>query len=201
MRFVRSRDQRQILSQISRERRTTQRASHVPSGFPHAFHSFCAGTVGLWRCVETVKRVMIAIICSRTKSEQGTQPPPPNQSGVKCLMNNQLYSYLGCIDEQRTDKRYELFSRFIIPPVSEENENMTGDGKSLLSTTGRCMRNSNPGCARGNDDRIRAGSSDPDTVVGYARGLCVIGRGVLCHASVQVIEEGLQVSRVLQVAQ
>src|SRR6266705_2113108 len=71
MRLVRSRDQRQMLSQISRKRRTTQRASHVPSGFPHASHSFCGGNVGLGRCVEIAKRVMIAMICSRTESEQG----------------------------------------------------------------------------------------------------------------------------------
>jgi hypothetical protein len=56
------------LSQISRKWRTIQRASHVPSGFPHAFHSFWSGLVGLVRCVEMVKNVMIAIIC--TGSEQ-----------------------------------------------------------------------------------------------------------------------------------
>jgi hypothetical protein len=67
-RLIRSRDQRQILSQTSRARRTTQRASHVPSGFPHASHSFFSGTIGLLRCVEIARMVIIAIICSRTRT-------------------------------------------------------------------------------------------------------------------------------------
>ena len=67
-RFVRSRDQRQRLSQTSRARRTTQRASHVPSGFPQASHSFLSGSRGLLRCVEIARRVIIAIICSRTRT-------------------------------------------------------------------------------------------------------------------------------------
>lgn len=94
-----------MLSQISRERRTTQRASHVPSGFPQAFHSFCDGTVGLWRCVEMVKRVMIAIICflepnQNIRYAQSARHTAGGQSGAKCCSNqSQLYAYLGRIDD------------------------------------------------------------------------------------------------------
>ncbi len=109
--------------------------------------------------------------------------------------------YLGGIDHQRGDKRYELFSCSIIPPVSEENENATGDGKSLLITISRSRWNGDPGCAWRNDDRVRADSSDTDVIVGYATGgggPSVIRSGILCHdGSVQVIEYGLEVSRPL----
>src|SRR6266702_6016112 len=64
-RFVRSRDHRHMLSQTSRERRTTQRAFQMPSGLPHASHSFRLGIMGLLVCVEMVRSVMIATICRR----------------------------------------------------------------------------------------------------------------------------------------
>jgi hypothetical protein len=91
-RFVRSRDQRQILSQISTTRRTTQRASHVPSGFPHASHSFFDESTGLLRCVEIVRSVMIAIIYSRTQNNT----PRPHQSGIS--LGSQVSAYLGEVD-------------------------------------------------------------------------------------------------------
>jgi hypothetical protein len=72
---VRSRDHRQMLSQISKARRTTQKASHVPSGLPHASHSFLVGTVGLVWCVEIVKSVMIAIIYSQNRTARCTHQP------------------------------------------------------------------------------------------------------------------------------
>jgi hypothetical protein len=65
---VRSRDHLQMLSQTSRVRRTTKKASHVPSGFAHAFHSFLEGVVGLLRCVEIVNSAMIATIYSRIRT-------------------------------------------------------------------------------------------------------------------------------------
>ena len=89
---MRSRDQRQRLSQTSRKRRTIQRASHVPSGFPHAFHSFSDGMVGLLRCVETVKRVMIAIICLRNRTN--TLRPVTDSWTTKYM------PYLGGVDNQ-----------------------------------------------------------------------------------------------------
>ena len=107
MRFVRSRDQRQILSQRSRERRTTQRASHVPSGFPQASHSFCDGFVGLRRCVETVKSVMIAIIyfLEPNPNKGYAARHRQGQSGAKCLRqaNNTLTWDESTTSEQISD--------------------------------------------------------------------------------------------------
>ena len=94
-RLVRSRDQRQTLSQMSSARRTTQRASHVPSGFPHASHSFFDSSVGLLRCVEMVRSAMIAIICS---PNQNVHPINPDIE-----LNSQVNRMLTCEKSTTTE--------------------------------------------------------------------------------------------------